>query len=441
MWHRAAIPAILCALFALPTLAGEEEDPVAFLKEVRKKYHDLSREGLTSFSARITLQMTNDPNMAKAKELATFDYAWTAPATQDFQWDPKCPAKLRQGLQRTVGYLWQDLTGILLFHSIEKAAGLKMEAGESETVLTGKITSGDARAVFVNETSLLKEFTLPKIQIKVVYRFAKEKDLFRLESKDILQNESVTRKTTYSARRKINNLIFPTVFLVEAKEKQYRFGVEFLTINQKPAKAEELDVKEIKEKVKAFEKGWRKWSDEEKIEQMKALSALDHDFVSASIAKLGLRDRSAVVKEGTAKVLGLMKRKNVTPMVISVLKASEKQIKVYLHMIWALGELNDPRAVDILSKDWWNQRIGEYGAAAAKQKIEALGKIRHVASVDALIDVFYMTRDNTISQFKEPIRNSLKKLTGQDFIYDRKAWKGWWKQNRAVHRFESGTTR
>jgi len=56
--------------------------------------------------------------------------------------------------------------------------------------------------------------------------------------------------------------------------------------------------------------------------------------------------------------------------------------------------------------------------------------------VDALIDTFFLTRDDTMGQFKGDIHASLVKLTGQDFRLDRKAWKEWWKANRETFSFK-----
>jgi hypothetical protein len=194
----------------------------------------------------------------------------------------------------------------------------------------------------------------------------------------------------------------------------------------------------VKAKVGEFEKGWKKWEEGRKVAELQDLSEIPHDLVSAAIAKKGLRDRSTVVRERAAEALGVMKRKNVVPALIAAMKMkkNEEVIEVYVRLITALGEIGDPRAVDILSKDWWNQKIGEYGVAAAKAKIRALGNIEHVTAVDALIDTFYLAKEETIGWFKDDLIQSLKKLTRQDFRYDRKAWKAWWKKNRSSHDFE-----
>ncbi|MHC4597928.1 MAG: HEAT repeat domain-containing protein [Planctomycetota bacterium] len=434
---RKSLAILVIALFPALTARGAEgEDPKAFLAEARAKYCDLTVKGLKSFTAKVELKTTTDAKSEKAKDLLEFAYAWTAPDTEDFSFDPKLQKKTQADMRRFVGRLWIYLSGAIVFPLLETAEGLKMERGEEGVTLAGKLKDfGPSRVTFDPESHRIVEWELSQLKAKITFGFTKQEERLRLENR---KSEVGDRKaaTSYSGFRKVSGFVLPTLFEVAGVNK-YKFSVEYITINGQPAKLEALDTKAIKERVKAFEKGWRKWTPEEKIEQMKVLATeLDHDLVSACIAKWGLKDRDLGVRGEAAKCLALMRRKNVTPAMMAAMKSNEKNIEVYLKLIWSLGQLNDPRAVKILSTDWWNQRIGEYGDAAAKAKLEALGNIRHASSVDALIGLFYKTRDRAISHYKKIMYESLKKLTGQDFLYDRKAWKEWWKQNRARHRFD-----
>ena len=69
-------------------------------------------------------------------------------------------------------------------------------------------------------------------------------------------------------------------------------------------------------------------------------------------------------------------------------------------------------------------------------KVAALGNIRHATAVDALIDALQLTGDGGHHEIRAEIVKSLNKLTGQNFLLDRKQWKTWWKRNRGTHRFE-----
>jgi hypothetical protein len=431
---------IFCvAILSLCSRAGwgeETPDLKKFLEETRGKYNDMTARGLKSFSARVFLKTTTDENVAKNKELVGFSYAWTAPQKDEFSFDPKSPEATQGGMKKLVGKLWLYLTGATVFPLLETSPDLKLEVKEGNTVISGKVMPyGISSVTFNTETGKLTEWDLKQLKARITFLFTQKEDRFRLDSKNVYAGGKTVR-SVFRDYRKVNVFSMPILMDVVTEKNTYKFGIEYLTINQRPAKVAEMDLKEVKARLAEFEKGWRGWSPEEKIEQLKTLSEMDHDLVTAVIAKLGLRDRSQEVRRAAAKTLGVMKRKNVVPTLIHSMKPNEKDIKTYLHIIWALGELNDPRAVKPLSTDWWNQKIGEYGLAAARGKIDALGKIRHVTAVDALIETFYLTRDDTISRFKENIRNGLKNLTRQDFIYDRKAWKEWWKRNRATHKFE-----
>ncbi|MHC4780213.1 MAG: HEAT repeat domain-containing protein, partial [Planctomycetota bacterium] len=386
----------MVVLFAARATAAQEKNPKEFLTAARAKYCDHTAKGLKSFTARVELKYTSDPKIEKNKALLSFDYAWTAPDKGEFRFDPKSPKSTQAGMRKAVGELWMYITGAGVFPLLESAEGLEMEEGEGKVTLSGKVkVFGASKISFDAESYRMIEWELVQAKVKITFSLGKEEGFFRIEKREA-DKDGKKGSLSFTGFRKVNKFSLPTGFDLLPGKNSYKFAVEYISINEQPAETAELDLKVIKERVKAFEKGWRKWSPEEKIEQMKLISAeIEHDLVSAAIAKWGLRDRDLTVRQGTAKFLGLMKRRNVVPAVISAMKANEKNIKVYLQLIWTLGELNDPRAVKLLSTDWWNQRIGEYGVAAAKAKIKALGNIRHTSSVDALVDIFYMTRDRT----------------------------------------------
>ena len=57
-----------------------------------------------------------------------------------------------------------------------------------------------------------------------------------------------------------------------------------------------------------------------------------------------------------------------------------------------------------------------------------------VVSFDALLEVFTLAADDKIAALKGERVDSLRRLTGQDFALDRRAWSDWWKKNRAGFR-------
>ncbi|MHC4473992.1 MAG: HEAT repeat domain-containing protein [Planctomycetota bacterium] len=429
---------LLAPLFLLPVTAAEDgaEDPVTVLAEARKAHLDLVKGGLRSFSAEMTLRRSGDENLARSKELAGFGYSFTAPETEEFDFE-KTHESLHKGLTEAVRNFWRDVTGAHWFGILESAADLRIEAEEPFTVVAGTAENlGEFRASFEGGTRKLVEIDFVKLQAKISFVYDTLEDGHRVSWREVSYKEKRVLRTTYHVFRTVSGFELPTVLKLESTKNTTEFAVKYVTVNGVPARMEELDEAVVKKTVAEFEKAWRGWEEGKKIAEMQDLSETSHDLVSAAIAKKGLRDRSPEVRAQSAEALGVMKRENVVPALIAAMKKNEKEIDVYLGLIQALGEIGDPRAVDILSKDWWNQRIGEYGVAAAKAKIRALGKIKHVTAVDALIDTFYVTKDEWVSYVKDELILSLRKLTRQDFRYDRKAWKAWWKKNRAKHEFE-----
>ncbi|MHC4777263.1 MAG: HEAT repeat domain-containing protein [Planctomycetota bacterium] len=440
----------LFGLLALMAMAGtvwaEEKtpDPAAeFLKEARAKHVVHPDKGLESMTLEIVLRHSPDRELNKNKELATFGYSWEQPNKQDFNWE-KTHESIRKGYAWFPKLnLWQELTGVLFFSSVEGADGNKVSTEGDVTSVKGKLPNvGDYEAVFDKDTLVVKKIVVPKHHYELVYGFEKVEGGFRCVSRDVLLKGKRVWKTVFTDFRKVGQFHLPLKFELhgkaeEAKKGPTKYGIEYIAINGRSAEVAEIDLALIKAKIKEFEKAWPKWEEEEKISGMTALAETDHELVAVAIAGKGLRDRSEKVQQAAAKTVGLMKKKKVTPMVISVMKASEKKIMVYLHMIWALGEIGDPRAVPVLSKDWWNQKIGEYGVAAAKGKIEALGKIKHISAIDALMTTLKKTGEGwDHHEIRKTVIESLVKLTGQNFLLDKKAWKEWWKRNRSTFRFE-----
>jgi hypothetical protein len=166
------------------------------------------------------------------------------------------------------------------------------------------------------------------------------------------------------------------------------------------------------------------------------------DKVSAAIAKYGLADKDSSVQLEALKVLGTMGRKNVTPQVIAFFQTCDKNIEMYIAAAEALGKLNDPRAVDPLSKAFWSRDFDSLSDEARNAKAEALGNIRHVSSVEALMDLLIATGGrkggggNARGQTVGRVVASLQKLTGQKIGRERDAWRDWWKDNKATFKFE-----
>ena len=409
-------------------------DPAEFLQSAHAKHADLTAHGLTSFVARVRLRHSDDPGVDGVRDAAAFMYKFTAPDQEEFDFADTLEV-LRKPLRDSLTGLWRETTGALCFPYLAGAEGLAAEDAPPLTVLTGTSAKGGAfRASFDTASGRFVDATFAD-KIKRAWTLESTPGGFQIRSMDVSVADAPVYLSTFDVFRDVRGFRMPTVVRLRAKGKTTEFQVEYRSLNDAAASAEPLSPAAVKSEVDAFEKGWKGWDDGTKGVRVRALSYVESDLASASIAKLALKDSSADVRTTAAGTLGRMRRANVVPALIAALPANEKEIVPYLAVIQALGEIGDPRAVGPLSKDWWNQRVPEYGAAAAKGKIAALGRIRVSASVDALIDTFTMTSADRIAGVRADIVAALTKLTDQQFGPDTKAWTDWWKKAHASFRF------
>ena len=426
------LPVLLLAATQAP--AGEV-DPAAFLAAAREKHADLTARGLASFSARVSLRRADDENVARIRDSIRFTYSFTGPEQEDFDMKDTVEAA-RKPVRDALTGMWREVTGALWFAEFAAAPDLRADAGERSTMLTGTgAKTALFQATFDKAALRLDEAVFGADTATRAWTFEETPGGLRVRRRDVSLKGAFVFLTTYEVVREVAGFALPTVVRIKADGKWTEFGLEYTRINGKAAAAAPVDPAFVKAKVEEFEKAWKAFPADEKGEKVRGLADLDHDLASAAIAKLALKDASADVRREAAGALGLMKRHNVVPALLAALPANEDEIRVYLALVEALGEIGDPRAVDALSKDWWNQRVPEYGVIAAKTKVQALGRIRHATSVDALLDTFTVAAEDRIGQLRGDIVESLKKLTGQDFAYDRKAWGDWWKKNRSGFRF------
>ncbi len=428
---------LLCLVFLplLPPARAGEEGPEELLQAARARHLDHVAQGLESFNLRMILRRSQDAGLSNYKESAHFGYAWSAPETETFDFENTLEA-LHKPLRDVLRGIWRDLTGVLWFDTIGKAEGLKMRKDPNFTLVGGNLEEwGGIVATFENGPLALFEVEFVKHQYKLSFAYEMRKGLLQVVGRETTHNEKRVARLDYRVFREVNGYLLPTVLAVETDKNTVEYALQYESINGEPARVVELDPARVKELVSVFEKGWRKLSEEQKVESIHEIAETSHDLASAAIAKQGLRDRSPRVRAAAAEALGVMGRKNVVPALLSALKKDDKELNVALPIIQSLGEIGDPRAVDALGKGWWSQRTGEQAITVARAKIRALGNIRHPASVDTLINALYATKDETIGRIGADLLTAMKKLTGQDLGNSRQAWKDWWKKNRASYRF------
>jgi len=424
----------VCLLAAPTAQAGQPKTAKAYFEAAEKRYAAALARGLKSFSIELSLVEASRDAVDEQKQMVKFEYHWTAPKAErfDFRETPKAWQKPLQGF---MGAMWRDLTGAPFLQEMKADANAKLTRSARGARLTGTMKElGPYEALFERKTYRLKTIEFSKHGLELRFKMISDQGRYRLESKEIWQVGVREVTASYGRRKQINGFILPTTLEVIGKKDTLSFAIKYLKVNGKPAKIESLSDKTIEARARSFEKRWSGWSVADKLSQLKSMAEIDHDKISAVIARKSLRDRSLTVRETGAVVLGKMKRKNVTPQLIRALEANRANEKVYIQVCLALGELNDPRAIRPLSKNWWQHR--EAGAKGIAARIVAVGKIKHTQSVDALINLITITHKDKLKPYAKYVLYSLKNLTGQDLGPDGRAWKMWWKRNRATHRFK-----
>ena len=432
---RSGAVLLLALLVAVPAVAEDPPGPAEFVAGAHRRHLDLTAAGLESFSARLVIRRASDPNVRRLRDRSGFVYSWSAPAKEEFDFAETLPA-LQKPWRDVMGGLWREATNALWFQTVEETPGLTLSVNGDFTVITGSLEGKTAfTATFETASKRFNEILFPAADTRVAW-FASETGVgLRVWGREVTIKGVSILKQQYRALRDVNGFSLPTVIRFETANGRTDFDLEYLLVNGRAADVEVVSRKMAKAAVNEFESGWKGWPDLLKIEKIRDLSEIGHDLVSTAIAKLGLSDRASDVRAEAAASLGAMRRENVVPALLKALAANEDEIAVYVAIVDALGDIGDPRAVPALGGDWWSQKGGLNAVAAAKAKIHALGSIRHVTSVDGLIDTFTVTSAERIGWVKADIVEALNRLTGENFGDDQSAWKDWWKKRRSGFKF------
>ncbi|MEM9803456.1 MAG: hypothetical protein AAGA20_24275 [Planctomycetota bacterium] len=163
-----------------------------------------------------------------------------------------------------------------------------------------------------------------------------------------------------------------------------------------------------------------------------------HADVAREIAK-SLGDDAETVRDGAIEALRWME-------VPEALEALTKQwrrdrelrndVVAAPAMLRAIGQHADPRTVDLLADDVFENT----SAKAVQARIFALGRARDVESIDALMKMMVKVGDRSRgrrggggsgrSPHDANFRVALVVLTGIDLGRDASAWREWWKDHR-----------
>ena len=149
----------------------------------------------------------------------------------------------------------------------------------------------------------------------------------------------------------------------------------------------------------------------------------------------GFRDPSVKLKELLIQPMLQIDIKTGLPILLQwVVKETNNKLAV---KGWdAIGETGDLRAVAALEDDVLEAPSAEVSNA----RIRALGNMKHKDVVTFLIDLPFTVKTKGRGPgggggVRNTIKNSLNRLTGQDFGEDWLGWKKWWRDNQRSFKF------
>ncbi|MHC4778867.1 MAG: HEAT repeat domain-containing protein [Planctomycetota bacterium] len=230
--------------------------------------------------------------------------------------------------------------------------------------------------------------------------------------------------------REVSGRPLPTVGKVDFGESSITFRFTYTTVNGAPAKVKEATKAEVKDLAKTLSKAFKGSLGDKEAAIGAALDAgTDH---AAKLLCPYIYDKEAGV--AVVKALAKMGKKTATSSLVSAFGRTKRRVELHETVIWALGELNDQKAVPSLAKNIWGGAGSEGWGHQARLRIKALGKIRHHSAVDQLVDMVDDGRRRWGGHIRGDVMASLRKLTGQSFRSSRE-WKDWWKKNRSSFRF------
>ena len=131
-------------------------------------------------------------------------------------------------------------------------------------------------------------------------------------------------------------------------------------------------------------------------------------------------DKAGSIRRRAAELLGKSMNKKVITALVAALQ--DKYIMVRMEAAWALGEIGNFKAVAPLLNN-----LSRGNPIGRKKSFKALGKIKDERAIPILI---IFLRSSRIKWLKTTINNALKKISGQKFKADWKAWNSWWEKKK-----------
>lgn len=158
-----------------------------------------------------------------------------------------------------------------------------------------------------------------------------------------------------------------------------------------------------------------------------------HEVVDAEVialVKKGLEDKDERVVEAAVTALGRMDHKHSLDALHVYLRKEKKKLaendKLYPIVIKEIGRHGSESSLPLIADDAFDQRL----YATAQARIMAIGNIRSVKSIEALIDMSKKVGVHRMDGLRQDMRLALARLTGRDLGANSVQWSAWWQDNK-----------
>lgn len=426
------LAAALFLLLGQPTASGDEA--LELIARARAQMLDARAAGLNHFASRFSLISHENPDLTGDKH-SSFGYNWAAPAAQVFDFE-KTPAKWRKTFKDGLGMMWADMTGTLALDLLTAAEeGRALETRGAQLVMIGAHPQlGPLKGRFGKRSKRLEELELVRWQATFKYRLTRIGKRWRVDRRETWAKGNRWLTIRYRGWSKLGDYTLPTRVSCDAGD-GFEFSIDWIELNAKPAPAPEvLDAKVLTRTLAAFERGWPRWSKQEKLRQLEVVAELADDRAVEVIAARGLKDRDSEVRRRAAVHLGSMGRAAATRPLLAAIDRHRDDKPFYLQCCWAMGQIGDPDAIQPLVKNW--RQHNKAGLEGLIGRIHVVGKTPDKRAVDELLKLVALTNVKEVQEgLWEHVVKYLRELTGEDKGDDYHAWKRWWREARPTFVF------
>jgi len=115
------------------------------------------------------------------------------------------------------------------------------------------------------------------------------------------------------------------------------------------------------------------------------------------------------------------------------MKAAKDDLPLYAALIRAIGQHEDPRAIEVLTDNLWSAP----DAQVVQAKILGLGRVRTKESLKALTDLMEVAGPYKMQPFMKDFRLALWSLTGIDQGESRDLWLRWHRENKSAVKIQA----